>query len=390
MMQSIPMTNLQFPRGEYDCRLNAAVSALDQQGLHGVVLFRQESMYYLSGYDTSGYTMFQAMYLGVDGRMALLTRSADRIQSRVTSIIPDIRIWTDREEASPAEELRELLRDYGCENQTIGIEYHAYGLTGQRALAVNAALEDFCTLVDASDTVRLVRLVKSNLELDYVRKAGALCDEMLEVSIEYTQPGNTVKSVYGAMMQGLMTGGGDPSASRWPMGAGESAVFCRYHTGDEIIQDNDLVIFEPAAAYRHYHACMMYNIVTGDLDPRHQAMHESCVDALESCQALLRPGNTVGELYAAHVNAFERGGYATASLAACGYSVGISYPPTWMDWPMIWAENPQVLEPGMVFFMHMILLDDSTGLSMCLGETAIVTQGDCERVNHMPRDVIQV
>ncbi|HIN43988.1 MAG TPA: aminopeptidase P family protein [Gammaproteobacteria bacterium] len=384
------MTNLHFPRGEYDRRLSAVVSALDQQGLHGVVLFRQESMYYLSGYDTSGYTMFQAMYLGVDGRMALLTRSADRIQSRVTSIIPDIRIWTDREEASPAEELRELLRDYGCENQTIGIEYHAYGLTGQRALAVNAALQDFCTLVDASDTVRLVRLVKSNLELDYVRQAGTLCDEMLEVSIEYTQPGNTVKSVYGAMMQVLMTGGGDPSASRWPMGAGESAVFCRYHTGDEIIQDNDQVIFEPAAAYRHYHACMMYNIVTGDLDPRHQAMHESCVDALESCQTLLRAGNTVGELYAAHANAFQRGGYTNAALAACGYSVGISYPPTWMDWPMIWAENPQVLEPGMVFFMHMILLDDSTGLSMCLGETAIVTEGACERVNHMPRDVIQV
>jgi len=384
------MTNLHFPRGEYDRRLSAVVSALDQQGLHGVVLFRQESMYYLSGYDTSGYTMFQAMYLGVDGRMALLTRSADRIQSRVTSIIPDIRIWTDREEASPAEELRELLRDYGCENQTIGIEYHAYGLTGQRALAVNSALQDFCTLVDASDTVRLVRLVKSNLELDYVRQAGTLCDEMLEVSIEYTQPGNTVKSVYGAMMQVLMTGGGDPSASRWPMGAGESAVFCRYHTGDEIIQDNDQVIFEPAAAYRHYHACMMYNIVTGGLDPRHQAMHESCVDALESCQALLRAGNTVGELYAAHANAFQRGGYTNAALAACGYSVGISYPPTWMDWPMIWAENPQVLEPGMVFFMHMILLDDSTGLSMCLGETAIVTEGACERINHMPRDVIQV
>ena len=119
-------------------------------------------------------------------------------------------------------------------------------------------------------------------------------------------------------------------------------------------------------------------------------MHESCVDALESCQALLRPGNTVGELYAAHANAFARAGYATASLAACGYSVGIAYPPTWMDWPMIWADNPQVLEPGMVFFMHMILLDDSTGLRMSLGETAIVTQGDCERVNHMPRGVIQV
>jgi Xaa-Pro dipeptidase len=61
-----------------------------------------------------------------------------------------------------------------------------------------------------------------------------------------------------------------------------------------------------------------------------------------------------------------------------------------MDWPMVWADNPQVLEAGMVFFLHMILLDDQTGLSMCLGETAIVTEGSCERVNHMPREVIQV
>jgi len=384
------MTNLHFPVNEYDRRLSATVNALAEQGLHGLVVFRQESMYYLSGYDTSGYTMFQAMYVGVDGRMALLTRSADRIQSRLTSIIPEIRIWSDREEASPAEELREMLRDYGCEHQIIGIEYHAYGLTGQRALAVNEALHNFCTVIDASDIVRLVRLVKSNLELDYVRKAGEICDAMLEVSIQETRPGNTVKSVYGDMLRLLMREGGDPSASRWPMGAGESAVFCRYHTGDEIIQENDQVIFEPAAAYRHYHACMMYSIVTGQLHPRQQAMHESCVEALENCLALLRSGNTVGELYEAHNNAFERGGYTNAALAACGYSLGISYPPTWMDWPMIWANNPQVLQPGMVFFLHMILLDDRTGLSMCLGETAIVTEGSCERVNHMPRWLIRV
>ncbi|MBO68366.1 MAG: Xaa-Pro dipeptidase [Acidiferrobacteraceae bacterium] len=383
------MTNLHFSLSEYERRMNATVDALIRKGMHGVVLFRQESMYYLSGYDTSGYTMFQAMYVDIDGRMALLTRSADRIQSRVTSIIPDIRIWLDHEEASPTTELREMLRDYNCDSQTIGVEYHAYGLTGQRAIAVNAALEGFCTLIDASDLVRLVRLVKSAPELDYVRKAGELCDAMLDVSIKHTRPGNTVKSVYGDMMQAVMRGGGDPSASRWPMGAGESAVFCRYHTGDEIIQENDQIIFEPAAAYRHYHACMMYNIVTGQVNPRHRAMYESCAEALESCQDLLRPGYTVGELYAAHANVFERRGYADAALAACGYSVGISYPPTWMDWPMIWPNNPQVLEPGMVFFLHMILLDDRTGVSMCLGETAIVTEADCERVNHMPRRIIQ-
>ena len=379
---------LHFPRDEFDLRINRTRQAMAAAELDGLVLFRQESMFYLTGYDTSGYSMFQAMYLGLDKGPTLLTRSADRIQSRNTSIVEDIQIWIDQEDASPAIDLRRILKTNGCTNQRIGIEYHAYGLTGQRALMVNEALEGLCRLVDASDLVRLIRLVKSDLELEYVRKSGAICDTILQTSINHTRPGNTVKSVYGAMMSTLLCEGGDPTASRWPMGAGEAAVFCRYHTGDEMIASQDQVVFEPAAAYRHYHTCMMYNILTGNVDPRHQAMNDACVDALDACQQLLTVGNTVGDLYAAHEETMHTHGFSHAALSACGYSVGISYPPSWMDWPMIWKDNPQTLEAGMVFFLHMILLDDRTGLSMCIGETAIVTESVCEPVNRIPRTII--
>ena len=379
---------LHFPRDEFDLRINRTRQAMADAELDGLVLFRQESMFYLTGYDTSGYSMFQAMYLGLNKGPTLLTRSADRIQSRNTSIVEDIQIWIDQEDASPAIDLRRILKTNGCTNQRIGIEYHAYGLTGQRALMVNEALEGLCRLVDASDLVRLIRLVKSDLELEYVRKSGAICDTILQTSISHTRPGNTVKSVYGAMMNTLLCEGGDPTASRWPMGAGEAAVFCRYHTGDEIIAPQDQVVFEPAAAYRHYHTCMMYNILTGNVDPRHQAMNDACADALDACQRLLTVGNTVGDLYAAHEETMHTHGFSHAALSACGYSVGISYPPSWMDWPMIWKDNPQTLEAGMVFFLHMILLDDRTGLSMCIGETAIVTETVCEPVNRIPRTII--
>ena len=55
---------------------------------------------------------------------------------------------------------------------------------------------------------------------------------------------------------------------------------------------------------------------------------------------------------------------------------------------MVWADNPQPLEPGMVFFLHMILIDDSSGYTMSLGETAIVADGACEPVNHAPRELV--
>ena len=382
------MPMLHFTPEEFTARQQATRAALAAAGLDGLVMFRQESLYWLTGYDTSGYSMFQAGYFGADGRMALLTRTADRIQSRATSLFEDIRIWIDREDANPGEDLRRLLDDYGCQGKRLGVEYHAYGLTGQRAKMVDAALGGFCELVDASDVIRLLRLVKSPAELECVRKAGALCDRIVEVSVERCVPGVSTKAIYGAMMQALMEGGGDPAAGRWPIGAGEAAFFGRYHTGEEIVGTDDQVVFEPAAAYRHYHACAMYNVITGRPRPRHLAMNRACAEAIDACQAALRPGNTVGQVFAEHKHSFEASGFGHATLAACGYTLGATYPPTWMDWPMLWADNPQVLEAGMVIFLHMILFDREAGLSMCIRETAIVTDGACERVNHIPREPI--
>ncbi len=379
---------LHFTREEFDRRQQRVCAALAEARLDGLVLFKQESMYYLTGYDTSGYTMFQGMYFGADGRMALLTRSADRLQSKMTSVLEDIRIWVDRDGALPGDDLRKMLADHGCAGKRIGIEYHAYGLTAQRGRMVDAALEGFCETLDASDLVRLVRLVKSPAEIDYVRKAGELCDQAWKVANDKTVPGVFLGDVYGEMMHAIMSGGGDPSASRWPMGAGEQAMLVRYHTGKETVAAQDQVQHEFAAAYRHYHACAMSVVVTGKASPAQLSMFTACREALDACKEALRAGNTVGDIFDAHTRSFQASGYGHAALNACGYTVGIAYPPTWMDWPMIWAGNPDVLEPGMVFFMHMILLDDRTGLTMSLAETALITSGSCEPITHAPRELV--
>ena len=379
---------LHFTREEFADRQRRTRAEMAKAGLEGLLIFRQESMYYLTGYDTSGYSMFQGMYLGADGALALLTRSADQRQARLTSVIEDVRIWTDREGADPAAELRDMVADYGGRGKRIGAEYHAYGLTAQRGKMVDAAFAGFCELVDASDLIRLLRLVKSPAELAYLREAGRLVDEVCAVSQRLTVPGASVGAVYGEMMSAIMRGDGDPSASRWPMGAGEEALLVRYHTGHGTVTPRDQVQFEIAAAYRHYHAALMYVILTGEPDPRHRHMFDACAEALHACEAALRPGNTVGQVFAAHAEVLTKAGYAGHFLNACGYTMGATYPPTWMDWPMVYAGEPQVLAPNMVFFLHMILLNSDTGLTMSLGETAIITEAGWEPISHAPRDLL--
>jgi Xaa-Pro dipeptidase len=111
MLETTPLDrlNLHFAPAEYAARAAATRAAMAEAALDAVLLFRQESMYWLTGYDTFGYVHFQALVFTGDGRLVLLTRSADRLQARFTSLIPDIRIWRDAADAAPEQDLPPLL-----------------------------------------------------------------------------------------------------------------------------------------------------------------------------------------------------------------------------------------------------------------------------------------
>src|SRR5438128_7518471 len=129
---------LHFSRDELAGRRAAACAALQKRGLDGLLMFRQESMYYLTGYDTFGYVFFQCLYLGADGRMTLLTRAPDRLQAQHTSVVEDIRIWVDGPDANPTLELRAILEGHGCSGRQLGVEYDASGLTATNRKRLDA------------------------------------------------------------------------------------------------------------------------------------------------------------------------------------------------------------------------------------------------------------
>ena len=135
---------LHFSKEEFSERQHRTIEQMKNLQLDGLLMFRQESMYYLSGYDTFGYVFFQCLYLSVDGRLMLLTRAPDLRQARHTSTIADIRIWQDSADADPAVQLKDILDEFGCKDQRLGVEYDAYGLTAKNGKLLEAALSDFC------------------------------------------------------------------------------------------------------------------------------------------------------------------------------------------------------------------------------------------------------
>ncbi len=379
---------LHFTEQELKSRRDRVVAELQERGLAALLIFRQESMYYLTGYDTTGYSQFQCLYLGADGQLVLLTRSADLRQARLTSVVEDIRIWLDRAGANPGEDLWSILEEQGCRGQKVGVELEAWCLTGRRWEYVRGALEGKCHWEDQSDLVSRLRLVKSDAEIAYVRRAGELADEAWLAAQRTATAGTPEQDVLAAMNSAVFRGGGDYTATRFIIGSDENALMVRNFTGYRTLDENDQLQLEFGGAYRHYHSCLMRTILTGEPDPRHVAMHAACADALQACKDACRPGATFGDIFQAHADSFDRAGFGDHKLNACGYSLGALYPPTWMDWPMIFRDNPVVLQPNMVIFMHMILLDWDNKLAMSVGDTVLTTTEGCETLTRLGQGLV--
>jgi len=379
---------LHFSRDEFAARRARAVERIVERGLDGLLMFRQESMYYLTGYDTFGYVYFQCLYLGADGTLTLLTRVPDLRQARHTSVIEDIRIWTDAAAARPAHELRDILDGHGCRGKHLGIELEAYGLTGRSWRMVEEALDGFCTLEDASELVSALRLVKSPAELAYARRAAELADAALAEAERGARAGAFEGDILAAMQGAVFRGGGDYPGNEFIIGSGRDALLCRYFSGRRTLDPEDQLTIEFAGVYRHYHAALMRTILIGRASPRQRAMHAACVEALAATKEALRPGRPIGEAFDAHARVFDAAGFREHRLNACGYSMGTTFSPNWMDWPMLYTGNPVPAAPDMIFFLHMILADSDTGLGMTLGETVRVTETGCERLSAASLDLV--
>ncbi|KQK29308.1 Xaa-Pro dipeptidase [Bosea thiooxidans] len=372
---------LHFTSAEFARRRDALLAAMQADRLDALFLFQQESMFWLTGYDSFGFCFFQCLVLRADGTMALLTRSADLRQAQHTSNLADIRIWKDGRDANPAADLRGLARELGLSRRRIGVEFESYGLVASNYRRLEAAFADEADLVDASTIVTRLRAVKSTEEIAYVRRAAVLADAADRAALDAIRAGADEGEILAAQHDAIFSGGGDYPANEFIIGSGRDALLCRYKAGRRKLDPNDQITLEFAGVDRHYHVAAMRTVIVGEPRPLHRPYHAAARDALLACEAELRPGRTAGDVFAAHARILDEHGLSQHRLNACGYSLGAKFTPSWMDWPMFYEANDWEIVPGMVMFAHMILMDSDSETAMCLGRTYLVGTGGAEALN---------
>jgi len=391
-MADLGAPTLPFSREEHLERQARLRGTLKERGFDAMLVFAQESHYWLTGYDTGGSVFFQCSVVTADERpIVLLTRRPDLVQARRTSTMEDIRIWWDAEDANPAADLKGILEELRLKGSRIAVELNTHGLTGWNLWRLQKTLEGFCTLDDDQHLIRKMRLVKSPTEIAYMRQAATLLDKSLEVVIDTAKPGVMDSSLTAAYLKVVLEGGGDMPPNAPLFNSGPRAVYGRGVSTPRRLEPVDQVIVEYPVAFRRYNCKTMWTILMGRANDRQRHMYDTVRGTMERMTEIARPGTTLGEIFDVNADGLDRGGFASHRFGSTGYSVGCTWAPTSMDAPpMIYSGNPTVCEPGMTLFYHVFITDADSGYAMAVGHTLLVTEGAPDVLTALPAELTEI
>ncbi|NMD55878.1 MULTISPECIES: ectoine hydrolase [Tsukamurella] len=369
--------DMTFPPEEYERRLAELRERMDKRGLDAVVITDPENLMYLTDYQTTGYSFFQALVVPLDDEPVMITRAME--ESNVIA-----RTWVERTRPYPdtgdaIQELVLTLKEGGLGTKRVGYERNSYFFPAYQQDRVHTSFQQG-VLMDCFGIVEAGRATKSDAEIAVMRRAARAAEAGMAAGLEAAVPGNTENDVAAAISAAMFRAGGEFPAVMPYVASGPRSMIGHATWEGRTIEPGEHVFLEVGGCYRRYHAALMRTAVNGELSPTMYEAQERMKLALSELKSLMRPGMTVSDADSLVRRIISDNTVGARLVTRSGYSIGIAFPPSW-DEGYILSLNPgdfTALEPGMTFhvipWMWGVDGDKTVGIS----DTIRITEDGCE------------
>lgn len=373
-----------FSASEYANRLSGTRHAMQARDIDLLVVSDPSNMAWLTGYDGWSFYVHQAVIISHSGEPVWWGRSMDALGAWRTVIMDDENVvgyddsYVQNPDKHPMETLARLILERGWNAKSIGVEMDNYYYSAAAHACLTSRLKD-SHFVDATGLVNWQRAIKSEAEIDCMRKAARIVEHMHRTILEKAEPGlrknELVASIYSAAITGVDDCWGDYPAIVPLTPSGMNATAPHLTWDDSPMRTDECTFFEIAGVYRRYHCPQSRTLFFGEPPPEYRAAENAVQEAVSAGLAQARPGNFCEDIANAFNQTLNRLGFEKDSR--CGYSIGLSYPPDWGERTMSFRRGDRtLLQAGMTFhFMPALWLEDG-GMEMT--EPILITETGAE------------
>jgi Xaa-Pro dipeptidase len=373
--------SLPFAREEYERRIGLVRNSMALRGIDLLLVHTPENLNYISGYDTSGYFAYQCIALPAKGDLQILTRRGEAFNAQRTHIAKrSVHFDTDDVVAKTIELVRR-----SPDASRIGIEKNSWFLTAGTYERLKHELMP-AQLVDCSNLIDVIRLVKSAPEIELIRKAAGIADIAMTAGVKALRAGASENEIAADVSYAAIKAGSEYTGMPHLIKSGERCPIGHAQWSRRNLQSGDVVFMELSGCVHRYSAVMMRTLQIGTEDDQVRRASEAVIASLNETISAVRPGVTTGELYAVAITPIVKAGFSPTPRRM-GYSLGIGYPPRWGEWHALdFQPNGETeLKPGMAFhIIPGVVLNPKATIGF--SETVLVTEEGHEVLTSVPRE----
>ncbi|GAB6091194.1 ectoine hydrolase [Spirochaeta dissipatitropha] len=379
--------DMTFPFEEYVRRITELRQQMQIRRLDAVIISDPENLMYLTDYQTTGYSFFQALVVPLENEPFMVTRYLEESNVHARTWVELTRPYPDTGDA--IQMLVESLREFGLSKKDIGYERNSYFFPAYHQDAIHTTFSDG-RLLDCFGIVEHGRVCKSAAEIEIMRRAAAATEAGMLAGYDAAEVGATENEIGAAICAAMFKAGGEPPSVLPYVTSGPRSMIGHATWEGRSILENEHVFLEVGGCYRRYHTAMMRTVVFGDLSDKLYHAQERMKLALREVKKAIRPGITVSD-----VDNLIRGILKTTDengklVTRSGYSIGIAFPPSWDEGYILslMQGDSRILLPGMTF--HIIPWLWAVGGTQTVGisDTLMVTEDGCESFFTLDEDFI--
>ncbi|MCW4458804.1 ectoine hydrolase [Microbacterium sp. MPKO10] len=379
--------DMTFPFDEYERRLSELRARMAERLLDAVVISDPENLMYLTDYQTTGYSFFQALVVPLDGEPFMITRSMEESNVHARTWVELTRPYPDTGDA--IQSLVQALREFGLHTKDVGYERNSYYFPAYHQDYIHSAITEG-RLLDCFGIVEQGRITKSAVEIEVMRKAAHATEVGMQAGMDAVAAGVSENDIAAEISSAMFRAGGEFPAVMPYVTSGPRTMIGHATWEGRVVQPGEHVFLEVAGCFRRYHTAMMRTVVLGDLSKSLFRAQERMKLALAEVEDAIRPGLTVSDADNIVRSIITDNAVGGRLVTRSGYSIGIAFPPSW-DEGYIASLNqgdPTVLREGMTFHIIPWMWGVDGDKTMGISDTIMVTERGCQSFFTLDKDFV--
>lgn len=377
--------DLVFSMVEFERRLNDLRQRMRERGLDALMTTTPENICYLTGFESPGHYYFNALIVPLEGEPVAVPRRLEDSGVEALTWLAISRPYEDFED--PIEKLHRTLQEFDLADKRIGFEKQCWFFTAAQQEKLFAACHG-ATFIDCSGIVEAGRLIKSDDEIELIRRAARTTEAGMQAGIEAVCEGATENDVAAEIHYAMIKAG-----SEWPSIAPFVASGYRGAIGHatwmgRTIERGDIVMLEIGGCIRRYHAAMMRTGFVGEPSRTIRVAEKVVKEAFQAMFEAIKPGVAAGAVDAAGRSIIAQSLFGRNQASRSAYSIGIGLPPDWGEGQILSMQpnEERLLRPNMTF--HMLPWVQAPGEGgISISETIRVTETGAELLTNFTREL---